>query len=339
MINQKGGCGKTTTAVNLASCLAAMKKKVLLLDLDPQGHAGLGLGAQQDSREAGMYEVFTGRVGILQAIRTVRPNLDVVLSTLVLSTVEQELAGVAGREFHLRQCLEEVDECYDYLIIDSPPNLGLLTINGLMAATEAIIPVDPSPFSINGLGQLLETIRLLKKHTGHALDYTILAVNVDRRTRFGHFLVETLKSKYPRHTLATVINTCTSLREAAARGKSIFEFGRHTIAGRGYFGLAQEILQAEKRSPRKRTRLREVHFTLDAPADAEVLIAGDFTDWQPVALRYNGNGGGKRWLTTVRLKPGSYQYKYLVNGEWQADPTNRKMIDNGLGTRNSLISV
>ncbi len=145
--------------------------------------------------EAGIYEVLTGRAGILQAIRAVRPNLDAVLSSLLLSTLEQELAGVAGREFRLRQCLAEVDDCYDYLIIDSPPNLGLLTINGLMAATEAIIPVDPSPFSINGLGQVLETIRLLKKHTGHAPDYKILAVNVDRRTRFGHVLVETLQEQ------------------------------------------------------------------------------------------------------------------------------------------------
>jgi len=232
-----------------------------------------------------------------------------------------------------------VDDCYDYLIIDSPPNLGLLTINGLMAATEALIPVDPSPFSLDGLGQVLETIRLLKKHTGHAPDYQILAVNVDRRTRFGRVLVETLQSRYPRDTATTVIHTCTSLREAAARGKSILEFDPHAAAGRDYLEMAREILKAEKRSQPKRSKLREVHFFLDAPDDAEVQIAGDFNDWQPMALRYDGNGSGKRWLATVLLKPGAYQYKYLVNGEWQPDPSNRKMIDNGLGSRNSLISV
>ncbi|MEJ2691049.1 MAG: AAA family ATPase [Deltaproteobacteria bacterium] len=338
-INQKGGCGKTTTAINLASCLAAKKRKVLLIDLDPQGHSGLGLGLQPAQEEDGVYEVLTGRVAIMHAIRSVRPNLDAVLSTLLLTTLEQELAGVPGREFRLRQSLAEVEDCYDYLIIDSPPNLGLLTINGLMAATEAIIPVDPSPFSINGLGQLLETLRLLKKHTGHALDYRILAVNVDRRTRFGHVLVETLQSRYPRHIAATVINTSTKLREAAARGKSILEYDRRTSTGRGYLDLALEILKGEKKNPRKKIRLREVHFTLDAPSDAEVQIAGDFTGWQPMPLSYNGNGRGERWLKTVRLKPGDYQYKYLVNGEWRPDPTNRQMIDNGLGTRNSLISV
>jgi len=339
MINQKGGCGKTTTAISLASCFAAEKRKVLLIDMDPQGHAGLGLGLEPAPEDAGIYEVLSGRVGILQAIQSVRPNLDAVLSSLLLSTLEQELAGIPGREFRFRQCLAEVEDSYDYLIIDSPPNLGLLTINGLMAATEAIIPVDPSPFSINGVRQLLETIRLLEKHTGHVPDCKIVAVNVDRRTRFGKILVETLQSRYPLNSASTVIHTSTGLREAAARGKTIFEFDRNAPAGRNYLELAREILKTEKRVARQRQKMREVSFSLDAPDDAMVQIAGDFTNWQPVPLAFRSNGNGARWQKTVRLKPGAYQYKYLVNGKWLPDPGNRDLIDNGLGSRNSCITV
>jgi len=338
MINQKGGCGKTTTAINLASCLAARKRKVLLIDLDPQGHAGLGLGLRPDPMEAGIYEVLTGTIELEYAIRPVRPDLDIVRSSLSLSTLEQEFAGVSGREFRLRQSLEAVEDRYDYLIIDSPPNLGLLTINGLMAAEEAIIPVDPSPFSIDGLGQLLETMRFLQEHAGHVLDYTILAVNVDRRTRYGKILVETLQDSYPQRTSAAVIHTSTGLREAAALGKPIFEHDRHALAGKDYFDLAGEILKKEKGIPLHR-QLREVLFDIDAPHDAVVQIAGDFTNWHPVPLSLHGSGTGKRWRKAVHLKPGAYQYKYLINGEWMPDPGNRNVIDNGLGTRNSRIKV
>jgi len=163
LVNQKGGCGKTTTAINLASCLANAGKKVLLIDLDPQGHVALGLGIGTEEMDKSIYEVLLGETPITNAIVSLSDNLDAVLSDVVLSAFEQSMAGTPGRENRLRQSLKIVANDYDYLIIDSPPSVGLLTFNGLMASNEVIIPVDPSYFSLHGLGKLLETIQIIEE--------------------------------------------------------------------------------------------------------------------------------------------------------------------------------
>ncbi|HUV12663.1 MAG TPA: AAA family ATPase, partial [Acidobacteriota bacterium] len=162
VVNQKGGCGKTTTAINLAMSLALQKRRVLLIDLDPQGHIAAGLGVRPEDSEKSINEVLLGEIPISEAIQPLRKDLDGVLSDIVLSGFEQVMAGVRGREYKLAESLKVVSGTYDFLIVDSPPSMGLLTFNGLLAADELVIPIDASVFALNGLGRLMETIQMIQ---------------------------------------------------------------------------------------------------------------------------------------------------------------------------------
>jgi chromosome partitioning protein len=354
LVNQKGGCGKTTTAVNLASCLAGKGRKVLLIDLDPQGHAGLGLGVKPDQIQESIYEVLSGKIQIIEAIKTLEKNLDAVFSNVVLSAFEQVMAGVPEREFRLAEGLRDIEEDYEYLIIDCPPSVGLLTFNALMACDEVIIPVDSSSFSVHGLAKLLETIQLIEQKAGHELTFRILATNMDRRTNFSNRVVETLRARFPKNCFKTGINTCTRLREAASAGKPIAEYDQHCAAFLDYQQLMKEILRQEAKMKAKSFALKsfveakekvkepmekEVAFIIEAPEDAGVQIAGDFNNWVPESLDLTHSHGRPVWQKAIRLSPGLYQYKYLVDGRWVSDPSNKKAADNLLGSTNSVINV
>ncbi len=354
LVNQKGGCGKTTTAINVASCLADKERKVLLIDLDPQGHAGLGLGVGTDQMEASIYEVLTGKTPVTNAIQTLRENLDAVLSDVVLSAFEQVLAGTPDREYRLREHLDGISNHYDYLIIDSPPSVGLLTFNGLMASDEVIIPVDPSYFSLHGLGKLLDTIQIIEENAQHQLSIRILATNIDRRTNFCKSVVETLTTHFPDRCFNAVIHSCTRLREAASQGKPISGFDRRCNAFHDYQTLTEEILSHEaemeavaskldslraRTSHSKEEGERAVMFTLEAPPNARVQIAGDFNGWKPEVLDFLDSFGKPAWQKLVALQPGSYQYKYVVDGQWIIDPTNDQTVDDLIGGTNSVVDV
>jgi len=366
VVNQKGGCGKTTTAVNVSTFLALGGKRVLLVDLDPQGHASLGLGVQTDQIEKSIYEVLLGETAVTASIQRLRANLDGILSDVVLSAFEQVMAGIPEREYRLRIALGEVEDSYDYLIIDSPPNLGLLTVNGLLASEEVIIPVDSSSFSLHGLGRLLDTIQIIEEKMEHQLSVKILATNIDRRTKFSRSVVETLNKRFPDNTFETVIKTCTRLREAAGRGKPIAEYDRHCAAFREYQDLSGEIIEQETNLAKSFTPLafqkpnlagllpqqpglvqdkaedtegRTVAFTVEAPENANVQIAGDFTSWNPETLDLWTSNGKQLWRKVFFIKPGLYAYKYLINGQWLADPNNCKTVSDSFGGANSLIEV
>jgi len=354
LVNQKGGCGKTTTAINLASCLAEMGKKALLVDLDPQGHAALALGVNTDDMEASIYEVLSGEEPISRAIFSVQENLDALFGDVVLSAFEQLMAGVRGREHKLSEQMAKIEQAYHYIIIDSPPSVGLLTFNGLMASDEVIIPVDSSYFSLQGLGKLLDTLRILEEKAKHRISIRILATNIDQRTAFSKKVVAALRKHFPDECLQTVIHTCTALREAVSRGKPICEYDPSSNAYRDYRNLTEEIVfgkpqihalekqddrKGDKKEGTQEKRARVVTFKITAPPHAKVQIAGDFNGWQPQGLQFDSTHVEPFWLKQVELQPGAYQYKYLINGNWIPDPGNRLHVDDSLGGVNSLIEI
>lgn len=337
VVNQKGGCGKTTTAINLASCLAHQGRRVLLLDLDPQGHTGLGLGLQTDTIADTIHEVLAGDIPIQQAIIHLAANLDIVPSNVVLSAFEQQMAGVVQREYVLARCLLPLQNDYDYLIIDCPPSLGLLTFNAMIAADEAIIPVDCSAFSFQAMTKLFETITLIKEQTGHQLASVILPTNIDLRTTFGRDTVATLRNAYPVQCLAACIRTSTRVREATQQGKAIIDYAPRCAVALDFGQLSAEVLNQEPlRKPKKSRRKL---FTLAAAACKSVQIAGDFNGWRPEPLLLKERPEGPLWQKTLALVPGSYQYKYLVDGQWLPDPANATTVANSFGSINSLITV
>jgi len=353
LVNQKGGCGKTTIAINLASCLAEKGNKVLLIDLDPQGHSALGLGFKPDQSEKSLYEVLLGELPIEEAIHNLRDNLDILYSDVVLSAFEQVMAGVEGREFKLTQSLQPIQNNYRFIIIDSPPSVGLLTFNGLMASSEILIPVDPSTFSLSGLEKLLETIGIIEKKANHWLSVKIVPNNLDMRTNFSRKMIERLKENFPLNCLNSFVNSCTALKEAASLGKPIIDHDRKCNAFRDFQNLTHEILKStadatvEAHDGSATTMETEnmaysskgVIFSLEAPEDATVQIAGDFNNWIPESLIRADIHGKSVWKKAMSLQPGAYAYKYVLNGDWISDPTNDNTVDDHCGGKNSLITV
>ncbi len=335
LVNQKGGCGKTTTAINLASCLANEGRKTLLIDLDPQGHSALGFGVDSERSEETVYEVLLGQIPISQAIQSLREDLDAVFSNVVLSGFEQIMAGLQDREYRLAESLHEVENNYDYLIIDSPPSVGLLTFNGLMASEEVVIPVDPSSFSLRGLGKLMDTIQIIHDKAGHQLSIKVLATNVDGRTKFARRVVDTLQDHFSKKCFKTVVRTCTRLGEAVSHGKPITEYAKNCAGSWDYQDVAEEILDEEAaikdtvsnlgaflsdEEPLWEPEGREVVFRFAAPSDAGVQITGDFNNWVPENLILADPQRESVWQKVVTLKPGTYKYKYLIYGRWPNNP-------------------
>jgi chromosome partitioning protein len=229
IVNQKGGCAKTTTAVNLAGALAEDGARVLVLDLDPQAHATLALGVDPDAVDENLYEVLASDEGVLRLAEILvpaGPNLRVAPSGIVLSALEQKLAQDRAdlRVARLAQALAALAEPFDYAIVDCPPNVGLLTFNALRAADEVIVPVEASHFSMHGVAKLFETIALLAERLGIAPDVRVLATLYDGRTRFARETLGELRERFGDACFDTVIRNSVKLREAARRGLPVVRF-------------------------------------------------------------------------------------------------------------------
>ncbi len=247
--NQKGGCGKTTTAINLASFLVHNGKRALLIDVDPQSHATMGLNFKPEELERTMYHVLTPesseRCTLEHVIHPVRENFDLAPASVILSAVEQQLSGVPGREEGLMRAIGQMTSPYDYVIVDCPPSIGLLSFNALRAAAEVIIPIEMSLFSLNGVAKLAEAIQLLGEKANHYVRTRALLTMYDARTRYSRRVFEKVKEQFDSNTFDTVIHYNIRMREAADYGLPIAEYDKRSAGFRDYEALALEVMKKE----------------------------------------------------------------------------------------------
>ncbi len=355
IVNQKGGCGKTTTAVNLAGSLAADGARVLIVDMDPQAHATLALGIDPEELEENLYEVLAepgGTERLPEVLVEAGPDLLVAPSGIVLSALEQKLAAerADARTERLSAALATVADAFDFCLIDCPPNVGLLTFNALRAAGEVIVPLETSYFAIHGVQKLLETIALLAERIDHDLTVRVLPTLYDGRTRYARKTLAEIRELFKDMCFDTVIRQNIKLRESASRGVPIGTYAPRANGAADYAALAIEV---EASAPEERDATlspsadgvgspREVVIRFSDARASDVRIAGDFNGWVPdkgVRSLIESEGEQRVWTKILQLPPGRYQYRYVVDGEWRDDPDNPDGVTNPVGGRNSVLVV
>ena len=245
--SQKGGVGKTTTAINLGACLAQESKRVLLIDIDPQGNATSGLGINGNDQRATTYEVLIGQAEIQQAIMpTALASMDLIPAGQRLSGAEVEVVGMMARETRLKSCLAKVRDSYDYIFIDSPPSLGLLTVNSLTASDSVLIPLQCEYLALEGLTQLIGAIRLVQDHLNPALRIEgVLLTMYDARLNLSQQVAEEARKFFAERVYKTVVPRNVRLSEAPSFGKPIVLYDPNSTGAESYRELAREVMEHE----------------------------------------------------------------------------------------------
>ena len=256
IVNQKGGCGKTTISINLASALAETGQKILLVDMDPQSHCAVGLAVPEQQIEQSIYDVLISRsrnepMKMTEILWQISDKLELAPASIDLSAFEQQMAGIPDRECCLRDALEQVKGDYDYAIVDCPPAVGLLTFNALRAATHVIVPVETGYFALHGLSKQLETLSILCKRCSQHVDVRVLASMYDIRTKMAREILAELRERFADKMFATIVNFNTKIKEAASFGQPISEYDPASKGQKDFEALAEEVLGAQTKEQRR----------------------------------------------------------------------------------------
>lgn len=247
IVNQKGGCGKTTTSINLAASLARLGHKTLLVDLDPQGHCAVGLAVPDEQIERTIYDALIDSTDgkpskLSEVVWQIASDFDLAPSTLRLAAFEQVFAGRPGREDRLALALEQVQQNYQWCIIDCPPSVGLITFNALRACDEVIVPVETGYFSLHGLTKMMETLEELREQCGKEIQIRVLPTLYDTRTKLAREVLSELRGKFKDYLMDSTVNFNTKLKEAASFGQPITEYDPGSRGYKDFVNLARELM-------------------------------------------------------------------------------------------------
>ncbi len=353
--NQKGGCGKTTTSINLASTLALNGRKVLLLDLDPQSHASLGLNIDSTTSIYNAISRLTPqKMQARDLIVNAEDNFDILPSNVLVGTLEQELADEIGRELKLKEALKPIEHLYDYILIDFRPSLGFLTINALRASGEVIVPVETSRFSLQGVDRLMDIVNLINDRLNHSVSCRILVTMFDSRLRHSFEMLAKIKEKFAGKISDTIIHTNVKLKESVVLGKSVSRYDKYSRGFKDYYSFAKELITYEKdkrplSAPPSSRIMRQIikenapaiaqtTFSLTVPEAQSVYVTGTFNDWS-LDETYRMRKENGQWILELPLKQGQHRYRFIIDGKWQEDPQNPIQEINPFGDINSVIEV
>ncbi len=340
--NQKGGCGKTTLAVNVAAALARLGSETLLIDLDPQGHATFAMGYSKESSEKKTsYDIFRGyfdneKTPYQEIVIADRTRLSFIPANMMLSAAEINLGSVNGAASILFKALaDQYFRRFDYVIIDSPPSFGFLTLNAMYAADMIIVPMDLSYFSFNGINGVYRVTGLLKSEIGrNPLVFFVMNI-FDQRSNFARQFEVDAKKKLGPYLLNNRVRASVRLREAAKNGKTIFEYDPKSPAALDFYNLTSEILTVESRG----LDVVVKEFMLHAPQAGSVYVLGDFNNWQKTEGNMLSKLESGQWSGHFTLGRGKYRYKFLVDDEWQNDPQNPNVEANVFGGADSIVEL
>lgn len=252
VVNQKGGCGKTTVSINLASALADVGQKVLLVDMDPQSHCAVGLAVPEEQIEQSIYDVLISRsrnepIRLTEILWQISDRMELAPASLDLSAFEQQMIGVTERECCLKDALSEIKNDYDYVVIDCPPAVSLLTFNALRAADEVVVPVETGYFALHGLSRQLETLSILCRRCSQQVDVRVLASMYDIRTKMAREILAELRNHFADKMFKTVVCFNTKIKEASSFGQPISEYDPASKGNKDFHSLAEEILGSQSK--------------------------------------------------------------------------------------------